>query len=322
MVSSTLLSFISDTFAKLNNNHHPFGGINVVLIGDLAQLPPVNAPNVFYSPVWKIFHPLFLTKSQRQISDPIFFNLLQEIRTGNISDESWNILEQNHMNSLNEGNEDDNEDNGEDSADDADKVHAKLNTTHIVGYRQSADPLITSVKKLNRGEHDLQLIEAYTINLDDQYVNLSITAWLPKNITTTAHINTVNRNDIVDLDGTITEIKDNKLSITAYRLEINNYDHLNLPTNKSCILAAGIVDTKPQQQKNQIFFRISASQHKGDKTATNPFNQCSIFCTHDASQTHLLARTTKLLPRSKVWVTGDFGVDENQLYVQLDNMEY
>ena len=81
MVSAPLLSFISDTFAKLNNNHHPFGGINVVLIGDLAQLLPVNAPNIFYSPVWRIFHPLFLTESQRQISDPIF-KLLQEIRTG------------------------------------------------------------------------------------------------------------------------------------------------------------------------------------------------------------------------------------------------
>ncbi|CAG8639206.1 812_t:CDS:1, partial [Paraglomus occultum] len=89
----------------------------------------------------------------------------------------------------------------------------------------------------------------------------------------------------------------------------------------SYILTAGIIKTTPQQE-DQIVFRISAAQHKGNRTATNPFNECSIFCMHDTSQAHLQAHTTKLQPRSKVWIMGDFGVDEDQLYVQLDNMEY
>src|SRR6185312_5478856 len=37
MVSANLLTFISDLFAKLHHNHKPFGGINVLVIGDLFQ---------------------------------------------------------------------------------------------------------------------------------------------------------------------------------------------------------------------------------------------------------------------------------------------
>ena len=39
MVSASLFTFISDTFAKIHNNHIPFGGINVLVSGDLCQLP-------------------------------------------------------------------------------------------------------------------------------------------------------------------------------------------------------------------------------------------------------------------------------------------
>src|SRR5438132_11425954 len=46
---------------------------------------------------------------------------------------------------------------------------------------------------------------------------------------------------------------------------------------------AGIVKTQPKQQQDQMVFKLSASQHKGDRTATNPFNECSIFCIHDTS---------------------------------------
>jgi len=48
MVSAQLLSFISDTFAKIQENSFAFGGINVVLVGDLAQLPPVNRTPVYH----------------------------------------------------------------------------------------------------------------------------------------------------------------------------------------------------------------------------------------------------------------------------------
>ena len=55
MVSSILLSFISLLFAKINNTPVPFGGIPTLLIGDLAQLPPVNGKQVFFAPEWQEF---------------------------------------------------------------------------------------------------------------------------------------------------------------------------------------------------------------------------------------------------------------------------
>src|SRR5205085_8262623 len=47
MVSASLFTFLSDVFAKLHNSHKPFGGINVLVVGDLCQLPPVNGTGVF-----------------------------------------------------------------------------------------------------------------------------------------------------------------------------------------------------------------------------------------------------------------------------------
>ncbi|CAG8776541.1 10060_t:CDS:1, partial [Dentiscutata heterogama] len=42
MVSSQLLTFISKLFELLHKNNYPFGGINIILVGDLAQLPPIR----------------------------------------------------------------------------------------------------------------------------------------------------------------------------------------------------------------------------------------------------------------------------------------
>ena len=60
MVSATLFTFLSSTFSKLHANSQSFGGICIIVIGDLAQLPPVNGDPVFQSPIWKLFYPLFL----------------------------------------------------------------------------------------------------------------------------------------------------------------------------------------------------------------------------------------------------------------------
>ena len=49
MVSSILLSFISLLFAKIHKVSTPFGGIPTLLIGDIAQLPPVSGKQVFFA---------------------------------------------------------------------------------------------------------------------------------------------------------------------------------------------------------------------------------------------------------------------------------
>ncbi len=126
MVSSKLFEFVSSIFSRLHNDPRPFGGINVIVVGDLAQLSPVSGQPVYKSNLWHRFYPLFLTTPHRQDQDPMFYNLLQHIRMGNITDEVWEKLQQKHSECLiNQNN----------------VPIASLNTTHIVGFRETAAEL-------------------------------------------------------------------------------------------------------------------------------------------------------------------------------------
>lgn len=66
MVSAELFDFISNMFAKIHNNSIAFGGINVIIVGDLTQLPPVIGQPVFYSTAWNLFYPLLLRTPQHK----------------------------------------------------------------------------------------------------------------------------------------------------------------------------------------------------------------------------------------------------------------
>ena len=82
----------------------PFGGIQVIFSGDFFQLPPVGNMDdpetsnfCFESPEWFSVFPLKnhieLKTIFRQV-DPIYVKILSEIRIGQISDESVQILQQ------------------------------------------------------------------------------------------------------------------------------------------------------------------------------------------------------------------------------------
>ena len=76
----------------------PFGGLQVILVGDLYQLPPVNKEDdysfVFESEFWRqnIKDYVILSTVHRQ-SDPVFLKILEEARAGRLSQESIAILE-------------------------------------------------------------------------------------------------------------------------------------------------------------------------------------------------------------------------------------
>lgn len=81
----------------------PFGGIQLIFLGDFFQLPPVGKATepetsmyCFQSENWfKTFslqNHIVLKTLYRQ-RDPIFINILQEVRMGSISEESCKILE-------------------------------------------------------------------------------------------------------------------------------------------------------------------------------------------------------------------------------------
>ena len=97
MVSAKLLSFISRMFGRLHNNGRPFGNVCVIVFGDLLQLPPVVGQQVFKSSVWNLFFPIVLTQSRRQEGDAAFYKILNEIRVGRISTQSWRALHDRHL---------------------------------------------------------------------------------------------------------------------------------------------------------------------------------------------------------------------------------
>ncbi len=98
MVRADTMDYIDRVLRFIKGNSRPFGGVQLLMIGDLYQLPPVfqndwhllgkyyKGPYFFESLIFKEF-PLFtfeLTTVHRQ-SDPLFIEILNEIRNGSIS---------------------------------------------------------------------------------------------------------------------------------------------------------------------------------------------------------------------------------------------
>ncbi|MHB8792560.1 MAG: ATP-dependent DNA helicase [Thermoleophilia bacterium] len=88
MLDAATLDLVSTVCKRANNSAWPFGGMQVILVGDFFQLPPVSragepAEFAFRSPAWAELDPrvLYLTEQHRQ-EDADFLSLLQAIRAG------------------------------------------------------------------------------------------------------------------------------------------------------------------------------------------------------------------------------------------------
>ena len=98
MLTKNLFEKINDIAQRIRNNPRSFGGIQIILLGDFYQLPPIDNGNdkvsfCFESSIWgncinTIVH---LTEIIRQ-TDPILQKCLNEIRIGDCSDETEQIL--------------------------------------------------------------------------------------------------------------------------------------------------------------------------------------------------------------------------------------
>ena len=97
MLDAYTFKYLDDFLSIVRKNPKPFGGIQVVLIGDFFQLPPVRieygAKYCFESPLWKKLNlaTIKLTKVYRQ-SDKDLIDALNEIRVGSISDEHMDLI--------------------------------------------------------------------------------------------------------------------------------------------------------------------------------------------------------------------------------------
>ena len=107
MVRADLLDAVDAVLKSIRSKpHQPFGGVQVLMIGDLFQLPPVvpedekpvmaeyyESPYFFSSQVLKSFRPLYLEldKIYRQ-TDYEFIHLLDHLRHGSAGDDDLEII--------------------------------------------------------------------------------------------------------------------------------------------------------------------------------------------------------------------------------------
>ena len=94
MMNNELLELINSLFQMINNNDKPFGGIQLIMVGDFHQLPPVNGNYCFTSPIWENLNMsiVILNELIRQKDDNLLQEILEEIRNNCLSDKSYDIL--------------------------------------------------------------------------------------------------------------------------------------------------------------------------------------------------------------------------------------
>lgn len=97
MLTPELLEKLDQVARSVRRCSEPMGGLQIIFVGDFYQLPPVTKEKetqfIFESPLWKeiVQEVVHLTKILRQ-DDPVFQQILNEARRGEISNENLEIL--------------------------------------------------------------------------------------------------------------------------------------------------------------------------------------------------------------------------------------
>lgn len=99
MLSGELLDKCNEFLKLARMNNKPFGGIQVILIGDFCQLPPVDTENTtkdycFYSKTWQELNLACfeLNHNFRQQDDPAYANILSNLRVGKIDQDGVDLI--------------------------------------------------------------------------------------------------------------------------------------------------------------------------------------------------------------------------------------
>lgn len=92
MLNSELFEKINQYLQIIRRKKVPFGGVQMVLVGDPFQLCPVEGDYFFTSPDYTNFVVHNLSMNMRQKGDPEFKNLLDRVRWGVCSNEDLMVL--------------------------------------------------------------------------------------------------------------------------------------------------------------------------------------------------------------------------------------
>jgi ATP-dependent DNA helicase PIF1 len=98
MLDGKLVDMVNIVCKTIRQSSEPFGGIQVIFVGDFFQLPPVTRNGdmmryAFESRAWEDARPLiaYLTDQYRQ-EDEMLLGLLQSIRKNDVDDEHFTLL--------------------------------------------------------------------------------------------------------------------------------------------------------------------------------------------------------------------------------------
>jgi ATP-dependent DNA helicase PIF1 len=94
MLDLELFEKISNILQLIKKNNNPFGGVQLILVGDFCQLPPINGKYCFESDLWNKSEIVIveLTELVRQQDDILFQKILQIIRKGKCTKKMYDIL--------------------------------------------------------------------------------------------------------------------------------------------------------------------------------------------------------------------------------------
>lgn len=99
MLHGARLDMVNRVAQWLRRNNKPFGGLQVIFVGDLFQLPPVTKDAiaidyVHLSKAWQDAkpEPCYLTEQHRQGADSELLTILREMRSGKLSVRSRQLL--------------------------------------------------------------------------------------------------------------------------------------------------------------------------------------------------------------------------------------
>jgi len=94
MMDDELFNLINQLFMRIKQSSRLFGGIQLILVGDFHQLPPINGDYCFTNDIWNKLDIsiVILTDLIRQKDDNKLQMILEEIRNDCVTDETIEIL--------------------------------------------------------------------------------------------------------------------------------------------------------------------------------------------------------------------------------------
>lgn len=95
MLTIPLLNFMDGICKFVRNNTEPMGGIQVIMVGDFLQLPPVKSKFIFTCPTYHELQlkPIIFNIPYRQANQISFYKLLQRIRFNDLTPDDYTLLE-------------------------------------------------------------------------------------------------------------------------------------------------------------------------------------------------------------------------------------